>query len=403
MKAALTKDLPAKIIAVILALIVWTQVISDKNPIERRTFVVDVVPTMVEEGMMIISTKPDKVSVTLEGRARTLDEIEPNKLKAEVDLSAVEPGSFVAYLRVEIPAGVKVVELDPSSVTFELDMVSSAQVEVVVEVQGNPSEDYEKGIPMVSVDTVTVRGAKRYVDKVNRACARVDITGASTEVVTNAKLVALDSAGTEVTGVEIYPPEIEVIVPLEKLPPAKVVPVQVVVNGTPKEGYTVGPITTNPREVKIRGEQSVIDSINWIGTKPVDVTGKDSTFQSTVSLNLPRGVTCQTQQVVVKVEIIEEIETKTFDNVIVQLESPPVGYTWSIEPATVSVVVTGRSDIVRKLQAQDITVYIDAQGRSEGTHDLVVAYKIQVPEGGSADKFQVDIKPPRVKLTLTER
>ena len=65
---------------------------------------------------------------------------------------------------------------------------------------------------------------------------------------------------------------------------------------------------------------------------------------------------------VVKVEIIEEIETKTFDNVIIQLESPPVGYTWSIEPATVSVVVTGRSDIVRKLQAQDITVYIDAQG-----------------------------------------
>ena len=125
MKAALTQDLPAKIIAVILALIVWTQVISDKNPIERRTFVVDVVPTMVEEGMMIISTKPDKVSVTLEGRARTLDEIEPNKLKAEVDLSAVEPGSFVADLRVEIPAGVKVVELDASSVTFELDMVSS--------------------------------------------------------------------------------------------------------------------------------------------------------------------------------------------------------------------------------------------------------------------------------------
>ena len=45
----------------------------------------------------------------------------------------MEPGSFVADLRVEIPAGVKVVELDPSSVTFELDMVSSAQVEVVVE------------------------------------------------------------------------------------------------------------------------------------------------------------------------------------------------------------------------------------------------------------------------------
>ena len=135
----------------------------------------------------------------------------------------------------------------------------------------------------------------------------------------------------------------------------------------------------------------------------MDVSGKDSAFQTTVSLSLPTGVSCQTQQVVVKVDIIEEIETRTLEDVIVQLESPPVGYTWSIEPATVSVVLTGRSDLVRKIQSENVTVYIDAQGRGEGTHDLVVAYKIDAPQGVSADSLQVDIKPPKVKLTLTKR
>ncbi|MBP8614015.1 MAG: hypothetical protein KBI40_04070 [Firmicutes bacterium] len=402
-KAAMSKDLTAKIIAIILAVVVWAQVFNDKNPIERRTLVLDVVPAMVEDGMMIVSTKPDKVTVTLEGRARTLDELDEKKLKVEVDLSSVEPGSFSANPHVDVPYGVKVVEINPGTVTFELDVMSSAEVGVVVEVQGSPGEDYEKGIPMPSVGTVTVKGAKRFVDKVNHACARVDITGATGEVTATAKLVAVDAVGSELSGIQIEPAEIEVVVPLQKLPPAKIVPVQVVVSGTPKDGYTVGPIVANPQQVKIRGDKGVIDTINWIGTKPVDVSGKDGVFQSTVALSLPAGVTCQTQQVVVKIDIIEEIETRTLEDVIVQLESPPVGYTWSIEPATVSVVLTGRSDLVRKVQGENVTVYIDAQGRSEGTHDLVVAYKIQAPEGVTVDNLQVDIKPPKVKLTLTKR
>jgi len=32
-----------------------------------------------------------------------------------------------------------------------------------------------------------------------------------------------------------------------------------------------------------------------------------------------------------------------------------------------------------------------------------VAYKIQAPEGVTVDNLQVDIKPPKVKLTLTKR
>lgn len=402
-KAAMSKDLTAKIIAIILAVVVWAQVFNDKNPIERRTFVLDVVPAMVQDGMMIVSTKPDKVTVTLEGRARTLDELDAGELKVEVDLSSVEPGSFSATPHVDVPYGIKVVEMNPATVAFELDVMSSAEVGVVVEVQGSPGEDYEKGMPMPSVNTVTVRGAKRFVEKVDHVYAVVDITGATSEVNATAKLVAVDAAGNELSGIQIEPSEIEVLVPLQKLPPAKLVPVQVVVSGTPKDGYTIGPIVSNPQQVKIRGDKSIIDTINWIGTKPVDVSGKDSAFQTTVSLSLPTGVSCQTQQVVVKVDIIEEIETRTLEDVIVQLESPPVGYTWSIEPATVSVVLTGRSDLVRKIQSDNVTVYIDAQGRGEGTHDLVVAYKIDAPQGVSADSLQVDIKPPKVKLTLTKR
>ena len=58
---AMTKDYAPKIIALILALIVWIQVFNDKNPLERRVFSVEVVPLDVQEEVILVSTDPAKV------------------------------------------------------------------------------------------------------------------------------------------------------------------------------------------------------------------------------------------------------------------------------------------------------------------------------------------------------
>jgi YbbR domain-containing protein len=371
----LSKDITPKIVAVILALIVWVQVFNDKNPLERRNFTIDIVPKMVQDGTMIVSTNPQKVNVTFEGRARTLDEMSKDNLKAEADLSQIEAGSFTAEITVDPPYGVRVVEINPKTAVFEVDVMASASVGVAVEINGVPDEDFEKGTPVPSVGTVSITGPGRLVDRVKYVEGAVDISGATDAVTSTTKLSARDSAGNEIEGLKIEPEEIEVTVPLKSLPPSKTVPVQAVVTGTPKPGYKVGPITINPAQVKVRADQRTLDTMTWIATQAIDVSGKDSLFLNQASLQLPRGVTAQDDQVLVQVNIIEDIKTQTYDGIIVQLESPPVGYTWEIDPSTVSVVLTGRSDILSKIRRGDITVYIDAQGRTEGTTDLVVAYK----------------------------
>lgn len=400
---ALSKDVTPKIIALILALIVWVQVFNDKNPLERRVFAVEVVPKKVQGEAIIVSTNPSKINVTFEGRSRTLDEINKDTLAAEADLSQAGTGIFTADITVDPPYGVKVVEINPKRVSFELDVMASADVGVSVDVHGVPGEDFEQGTPVPSVGIVNITGPRRLVDRVKYVQGTVDISGASNAVTTSIKLSAKDSVGAEVEGVKVNPGEIEVTVPLNSLPPSKTIPVQAVVTGTPRPGYKVGPITINPNTVKIRAEQRILDSLSWLATQAIDVSGKDGTFLHQASLNLPKGVTVQNGQVLVQVDIVEDIKTQTYDGMIVQLESPPVGYTWGIDPTTVGVVLTGRSDILSQIRRSDITVYIDAQGRTEGTTDLVVAYKIQAPDGIETDNVQIDIRPPRVKLTLTRR
>lgn len=400
---AMTKDFAPKIIALILALIVWVQVFNDKNPLERRVFDLEIVTSQLEDEAIIVSTNPDKVNVTLEGRARTLDEIDKNRLKAVADLSQEAAGTVTADVSVNVPYGVKVIEINPKTVTFEVDVMFSSVVGLSIKTQGVPHEDFEEGEPISSVGNINVKGPKRLVEQIKYVQGTVDVSGAVDVVHTVAKLTARDSVGSEVLGVELEPNEVEVTVPLNSLPPSKILPVQAVITGTPRSGFTVGPVVVNPVQVKVRADQKVLDSLSWIATKPIDVSGKDSTFMHQASFDLPKGVTVRDRNVLVTVEIVEDVKTHTFDDVIVQLESPPVGYAWEIEPATVSVVVTGRSDILGQIKRDDLTVYIDAQGRTEGTTDLVVAYRIHAPDGVNPDAIQVDIKPPRVKLTLTKR
>ncbi len=400
---AMTKDYAPKIVALILALIVWVQVFNDKNPLERRIFSVEVVPREVQDEIIIVSTDPPKVNVTFEGRARTLDEIDKDGLKAVANLSGAGEGTFTAELSVVAPYGSKIIEINPKTVNFEVDVMSSASVGVAIQTQGAPHEDFERGEPVPSAGSIKVTGPKRLVDRVKYVQGSVDITGAAKAITALAELSARDVAGNEVPGVELEPAQVEVTVPLNSLPPSKVIPVQAVVTGTPVSGFAVGPVAVSPAQVKARADERVLSSLRHISTRPIDVSGKDNTFLHQASLDLPKGVTVQDGRVLVTVEIVEDIKAQTYDGVIVQLESPPVGYAWEIDPPTVSVDLTGRSDILAKIRRNDITVYIDAQGRTEGTTDLVVAYKIQAPEGVSTDMLQVDIKPARVKLTLTKR
>jgi len=396
----LTKDLLAKSAALILALIVWVQVFNDKNPLERKVLSLDVELKDYSDDKVIMSVNPQKVNVTMEGRARTLAEIDRDELRAVADLSEVGVGSSTVPLNIEPPHGVKVIDISPRNITVDLDVLHSKTVAVVVEAQGYPNEDFRKGAPSIVPESVEVKGPKRLVDKVQWVQGSVDITGAMKPVTSSVKISPKDSQGNEVRGVTVEPERVQVTVPMIALPPSKEVPVQAIITGSPKAGYTVGKVTVNPENVKFRADPEVSSGIERLATKPIDVTGKDSTFVHMATLDLPKGVSVQNSQVSVRVEIVEDIIEKTFTGIPVQLDSPAPGLTWDMDPSVVDIVLTGRSDILGKIKTGDVEAYIDARGRGEGEWDLWVAAKVK---GSGSESVQIDIKPPRVKLILTKR
>lgn len=66
----------------------------------------------------------------------------------------------------------------------------------------------------------------------------------------------------------------------------KQVPIQIVLEGEPAEGFRVerGKILVNPSVCIVAGERSFLEEVSYIRTMPINVSGRSKSFNDTVKL-----------------------------------------------------------------------------------------------------------------------
>ena len=350
----LQRDLLVKVTAVILALLIWYQVVDEKNPLTTQQFDVELT-IQVPDGKIIQSQSASKVAITFKGRTWSLSQIKADDIKVPVDFSKAGNGTSTFPIVYSSPyAGVEVTDTSPKTVTVGLTPRESKVVGIDVAVQGTPNKEFDADKPTYTAATVTVTGPKSNVERVQIVAGEIDVTGAVSSTTAKVRLVPEDSFGNEIAQVEVNPSEIEVTVPMKQKKPAKMVAVKVETTGTPKNGYKLAGVTVFPDYVEIRGDASVTGKIDAIHTQPVNVTGRDAGFTSGANLMVPSGVTIETSRVTASVDIQPDIVTKTFSHVYIQPKDPPIGYKWDIDPTEVDVTLSGRSDILAQVEAADV-------------------------------------------------
>jgi YbbR domain-containing protein len=400
----LQKDLVVKIAALVIALIAWYVVMELVNPEQTAQVTVEI-PVQAPKGMILTSLPSVRVTITFEGRVRDLERIDQKKVVIPFDISDAPAGQTLVTLEYESPfRGVRVKDINPNVIAVTLAKEETKEVGVDVTVRGTPNKEYDAQRPTYSRSTVNVTGPKGNVDRVQFVTGEIDVTGAVGDVTSTVKLVPYDAYGNEVAQITVDPATVEVTVPMIKKPPAKTVEVKVNTTGTPKKGFRLAGASAAPAYIEIRGEEADTRNITSIYTKPVDVSGRDSGFSAEYTLDLPPGVKAETStKVMVSVDIQPDIVTRTFSGVIVQVENLPIGFTLNIDPPMVDVKLTGRSDILEKIEASDIQAFIDAGDINPLEIGSRQDYlKIVVPSG-YPEGVKLDVTPPRVTLTLTKR
>ena len=209
-----------KILSVLAAFALWLYVFQAVE--ETRVF--KEIPITVENfntnlGLDVVSGYENTVDVTITGTKSILNDITSKDIKATVDLSDVtERGTYVKDLTIDVPTTVKVADKNVTQLKISVDKTIEKQIELSPVLSYNIQYPYELGAPVLSTDTVTLKGPETDINAVSKALLQLNVGSIKNAVSSNVEVTLYDSNNYEIQSkyIVITPSEVEISVPVYK-------------------------------------------------------------------------------------------------------------------------------------------------------------------------------------------
>ncbi len=189
---AFRQNISLKVIAGAMAVVAWLLVQGRPTAEEYATVAVDYVQWPDE---LVLETDPvDQVLIKAMGPRSNLRELERRDLRYKIDLADMVAGETTIYLTGmqvdDMPAGIEVNTISPSSLTFRFDTRITRALPVTVPTRGEVAFGFEVLEIIKEPDVVTLSGAASDLEPLEEIKTRVlDLTGRDKEFV---ELLPLD-------------------------------------------------------------------------------------------------------------------------------------------------------------------------------------------------------------------
>jgi YbbR domain-containing protein len=166
------EDLGLKLVALVIAVGFWLAVTGLRAPATMRLRGVPL-EFIRPENMEIGNDPIEQVDVTLEGSQARLSDVNARNLVARADLTQFRQGERVARLTpqtvtMDVPAGVRVVGIEPRTVAVRLEPIVEREVDVEPRFEGDMPEGYIRGATQVTPARVRIRGPESHVASIEK-------------------------------------------------------------------------------------------------------------------------------------------------------------------------------------------------------------------------------------------
>src|SRR5215204_3472104 len=173
LRALFLEDWTLKAFALLVALGLWYAVTTQRAPANKRLHDVPL-EFLLPDNVDIGNDPVDKVDVMLEGSQDKLAVLTSRDLVAQVDVTSLLPGDRNPRLTdknvsMELPDGVRILEITPRSLTLHLEPVVEREVPVEARFEGAPPAGFERGTVGVTPERIRVRGPESHINAVERA------------------------------------------------------------------------------------------------------------------------------------------------------------------------------------------------------------------------------------------
>ena len=230
-------NLVAKIVALVVAVVLWGYVMNDQNPAIEGTYNVQIKLKNVPEGYKI-SQENGTVKVKVRGARSLFVTTNSEDFKAYVDLKDAESGKKAYKVQVDTPQGFEVVDEKPATVEVTLDRIVERKVRAIVNVNGAPAPGVAVAKVSQASSEVVVEGPESVVNEVDRVIGYIGLTGKNdSDFDIQVPLTAINVEGREVQEVVVKPSKMYVTIQMARGLMKKIVTVQAAIADDLDKGY----------------------------------------------------------------------------------------------------------------------------------------------------------------------
>ena len=406
MRGLLTYNTGLKCLSVISAALLWLLVVNLDDPTQSRNFTATVtlenVDQLTKQGKYYELPEGNTVTFRVTARRSVIEDLSSSDFLATADFLRLEDDERIP---IEVTVKRHANALTLSSKTHYLKVLIQDLSETTFMIQaaatGKPADGFEVGSMTVSPDIVSVSGPADIVSTIESAVVQVDVSGQVDDFEKNLVPKYYTKAGQEIetASLEFSTESVKVAVDMCSVQEVKIA---VETRGKLSEGMELESITTSPETIRLKGQPDVINSITTI-TIPgdvIDLSKLDGDLETTVDIMsyLPEGQTLAdnvSSQVTVKVSVATK-DKKTFkvrtSNLTIRNLSP--GLTGVFVSPTVGVEIGGLKSLLKELDAETLTGYVDVSGLTEGMHTVSVV--LDLDEELTANKATTDVRISRL-------
>lgn len=400
-------DVLSKIIAVLIAVVLWLYVVSINN-FEESFKIRDIAPSftgldelMTSKNLMVVGEY--SVDVEVFGSRRDILSLNESDIRVEVDLSKItSAGTYELPYTVSLPSSAYAIRSkSPQKLNIKLDEEDINLVPVKLNTDDLAADGYvvDKGNINIVPRELKLTGLQEEVDKIAYAEANLSQKDVKSSVSGKLSYSFYDVEGKPIKDISVKADYdvLDVTIPVLK---TKEVPFSLEIQGSESFKKYVN-YTFEPATIQIAGEEGVIDQMTSLVAGTIKISEISSGIKKSFTVTPPEGILNLSGEMTVTAAIeLDGLSKKTIQTTLIELINTytlPSGY--KIRPVTTSINVDilGTDEVLAKVNSSNVRAVADLQSTvlSRGTHPIDVSIVVDGIEDtavANADEYMIYVE-----------
>ncbi len=352
----------------------------------------------------VVEGLPKTVDITLIGRKADLYFAKQSPShEVVVDLTGLKPGTHKVNIKYNQALASIDYNVNPSSATVIIYPKVSETKTLTYDLLNQDSLDDSMVIDdvILNTDEVVVKGAEYQLKQVSTVKALINIDNLASKNVgtislSDVALKAYDKDGN-IVDIEIVPEKVSADITISS--PSKELPIKIIPKGKVAFGKAISSINVSETSVIAYGDKEVLDSLTNIPLE-IDVNDLNNEKQYKLELNKPVGIKKLSVNNVTVNIMLDNATSKDLTGIDIKYKNLADGYTVqgiSANDTNIDVTIKGVSSVIDKINAEDVTAYLNLEGLTEGEHEVDVLVT------GDDAKVEYVAKTKKVKIKITKK